>query len=109
MATYETLSAEDQATLAEATKHLRAVSGQTAKQLTAASVVSSMFTVGADAVLAQLDPGAVVPNTSGLGGAQPLTKEEIEALVASARGALTLLDTQAQRDARVKAAGINAL
>lgn len=64
------------------------------------------FTDNAAPILAALDAGAVIPNTSGLAGAQDLTKEQLTALknwIASISA-----DIETNKSILVKAIGVNA-
>jgi hypothetical protein len=58
-----------------------------------------------DPLLAELDPAAVIPNSTGLAGAKPMTAAEFLALQAMARGLVTL--AEANVAVIVKAIGIN--
>lgn len=56
-----------------------------------------------------LDAGEIVPNTSGLAGADDLTKEELVSLFNLLNSIRTTNDTTVNRQAMSKAAGINAM
>ena len=60
---------------------------------------------GAQDLLDSLDVAEVVPNTSGLAGAQSLTKEELGTLITGLTSFLTSYDTVAVRENVAKAGG----
>ncbi len=60
---------------------------------------------GAGDILDSLDAGEVVPNSSGIAGAQDLTKEEWVTLRAALNDFITTYDTVAIRELLAKASG----
>lgn len=62
----------------------------------------------ATGLITALDAGQVIPNTSGMAGADDLTREETVSLYNLLNGIRTTNDTAPNRAAMSKAAGINA-
>lgn len=109
MGLYANLSVEDKALLDEAVTQLRAFSGQINKLLRTGQALSDLVAAGAGTIVTSLDPLEVIPNTSGLSGAQPLTKEEVIEIYTDINNALTAYSSNAKRQLQTKAAGVNAV
>lgn len=109
MATYDSLTVEQKALLAEASNQLRAFSGQINLLLRTGQAVTDLVASGAGAIVTSLDASEVVPNASGLAGSQVLTKEEVIEIYGDINAALAVYSTAAKRQLQVKAAGVNAI
>ena len=107
MATYEELNQQDRLIVDNTTNLIRASCGEMAR------VFNHLAAIAADsnavALITSVDAGATIPNTSGLAGADDLTRAELVALYNVLDGIRTTNDTSANRAAWSKAAGINAL
>jgi hypothetical protein len=106
---YVDLSAEDKELLDTLVGQLRAQSGVINQYLARARTISDLFVAGGSTVVTSLDAAAVVPNKSGLAGAQALTKEEIEEILGDLNQAMNAYSTTAKRALQVKASGVNAI
>ncbi len=106
MATYAELSAEDRAVVDNTVNLIRASAGEMAR------VFNHMTPIAADTnavgLITGLDAGEIT-NTSGLAGADGLSKAEVVAVFQALDGIRSTNDTPANRAAWSKAAGINAL
>lgn len=106
---YDDLTTEEKNLVSEHTKQLRAFAGDTTSCLQKGQVLEDLFASATNAIIATLDAGALIPNTSNLAGAQSLTKEELQAMVTDVSAALTDFNTQTKRELRAKASGSRAL
>jgi len=84
---------------------LRPLSGEGARYLFDAGAVLLDYANYAAAIVASLDAGALVPNETGLAGAQPLAKEDIQALAADLQNLLAAYATPAKQALQAKACG----
>ena len=66
---------------------------------------SNEATGGMGDIVPTLDPGDVIPNSSGLAGAQPLTQTDWNALIAGLANFITTYDTLGTRQRIAQAAG----
>lgn len=107
MATYASLSTTDKAIVDNTTNLLRASAGELARILNRIKAITD--DTNATGLVTSLDNGQVIPNTSGLAGADDLTKEEVVSLYTLLNGIKTTYDTTQNRAALSKAAGINAI
>ena len=108
MATYDSLTNEQKDVLGEWDKQHRAFLGQLAKLIAVARALDAAAEAsgGADSIVASLDAGQIVPNSSGFAGAQNLTKEELQAIRAAGLADFLLTyDTDAVRRVIAKAKG----
>jgi len=106
MSTYAALSTSDKAIVQNTTQLLRSNSAAMARAFnTIAAIAGDTNAVG---LVTSLGNGEVVPNESGLAGADDLTKEEIVALYTTIKTIRDIYDLAANRAAWSKAAGINA-
>jgi hypothetical protein len=108
MVTYDSLSVEEQAQLQAWVNQFRSFATNfigkgvvTGRALDAARSASG----GAQDLIDSLDALEVVPNTSGLAGAQGLTKEELGALITGLSAFLASYDTTNVRENVAKAGG----
>ncbi len=76
MATYDSLTTEQKGTLQEWMNFVRALTGETARMNNHAVAAWDAYNTEASAIIASLDAGETIPNTSGLAGAVSVTKEE---------------------------------
>lgn len=109
MATYNDLTIEQRGILDDFINNQRAFAGQTQRTMNlCASILDAFAAQVSDLLDTITDPNEVIPNKSGLAGAGDLTKAEIAANIVSMQQALAAFNTDSQRQARVKFAGINA-
>tara|TARA_R110000824_G_scaffold6238_3_gene28886 strand:+ start:2848 stop:3135 length:288 start_codon:yes stop_codon:yes gene_type:complete len=80
-----------------------------AQQAHIAKVVTMGISETTSVILPQLDLDADIPNKTGLAGAQPLTRVDVEVLVAALQQVADTYDTDEDLELFVKAAGMNAL
>ncbi len=93
MATYASLTTEQKNILAAFTNNLRAWCGEMARTNNHADASNTSYNSFVTTILSSLDAGEIVPNTSGLPGAQSLTKEEVITLVSHQQNMLTDMST----------------
>lgn len=107
--TYDELTPEQKAILGAFERNFRGwVNSHISRGIVEARALeaAAASTGGASAILALLDAGQVVPNSSGIAGAHSLTKEELEAFIVAGLGDfLTTYDTVAVRRLAAKIAG----
>ncbi|HEX9768430.1 MAG TPA: hypothetical protein VGA50_04565 [Kiloniellales bacterium] len=107
MATYDSLSASDKAVVQNTVNLVRAGAGEIAK------VFNHLKAIADDSnavnLVLSIDIGQTIPNTSGLAGADDLTRTEVVDLFNLINGIRTTNDNASFRAAASKAAGINAL
>jgi len=106
MATYEELSAADKAVVDNTVNLIRAASGERARAWNRQRAIAS--DTNAVALVVSIDAGATIPNTSGLAGADDLTRAELVAAWNTLELDRTANDTPANRASFAKACGINA-
>lgn len=106
--TYTDLTVEQKADLSRYDLFLRGVFSSLSHLGRDADVEqwNTFATVNVDPVLAKLDPAELIPTTTGLGGAKPLTQAEFLQLQGIALQLRSLL--QNERALLVKAIGVNA-
>ena len=105
---YDDLTDEEKRVVDEMMTHLRSGAG-TAAQLSykAAQVIESADQTGANAAVNKLDPGAMVPNHTGLADSMPISADDVRAL-------LQIFGDVAQIEKNnsgllIRAAGVNAI
>lgn len=107
MATYNSLNAQDKLIVDNTVNLLRASAGEIAR------VFNHLVAIAGDsnavALVTSIDAGEVIPNTSGLAGADELTRTEVVALYTALNAIRTANDTAPNRAAWSKAAGINGM
>lgn len=107
MGLYEELSASDQGVVDNTVNLIRAGSGELAR------VYNHLAAIAADtnaiALVTSIDAGATIPNTSGLAGADDMTRSEVVAIYNLMDAIRQANDTASFRSQASKAAGINAL
>ncbi len=115
MASYASLSPEDQAILQNGVNMIRAAAGEICRHFNHQIALSQDANLLA--ILAQVDAGETIPNTSGLGGADSMTKQELSDLyvyIGKMRAVTGTYptgegDNAGFRAAASNAAGVNAL
>lgn len=107
MATYAELSPSDRAVVDNTVNLIRAAAGNKARAWNQQRAIAD--DTNAVALIVSIDPGGVIPNTSGLAGADDMTRNELVAVWAALEADRTANDTPANRASFSKAAGINAL
>jgi hypothetical protein len=107
MALYADLTDEQKSIVRDQVNQLRALSGQIARTIVQGKVVQ--IAVDADGglrdIVTSLDNGEVVPNESGLAGAQSLSKADLANLVAVLDALILANDVQATRELLAQANG----
>ena len=89
MATYDSLSNSDKNVLQNMTNMCRAWCGEQARSNNHADVINTDYNAQTSAIISSLDAEEVIPNTSGLAGANNLTKEELITLVSHMQNILS--------------------
>lgn len=107
MATYNSLSDSDKAVVQNTVNLIRAGSGEIAKVFNHLKAIDD--DPNAIALVTSVDASDTIPNTSGLAGADDLTRAEIVALYTILDGVRITTDDATFRAQASKAAGINAL
>jgi hypothetical protein len=107
MATYASLTQEQKDVLAAWERNTRGWFNTIARSLMEARALQAALDAsgGPREIVTSLDVGEEVPNSSGIAGAQNLTKQELAALVALIDGFITDFDVDAVRQNIAKAAG----
>ncbi len=93
MATYASLTVEQQNILQNHTNLLRAWAGEQARANNHGSAINSSYNAQVSTILSSLDAGEVIPQTSGLAGSASLTKEEVTTLTSHVQNMLTDMST----------------
>jgi hypothetical protein len=83
----------------------RASMGELSRTMSRFEILKAAYQGQIQPIVQLLDTDAVIPNTSGLRGAAAMTKAEMLALFADLNQLLTDYNTDAKKQARVKAAG----
>ena len=107
MATYAELSDSDKAVVQNVANLIRAGAGELGQIFNHIKAIAD--DTNATGLVTSIDAGETIPNTSGLAGADDLTRTELVALYNLLNGIRTTHDTAANRAAMSKGAGINAL
>lgn len=108
MATYNSLTQEEKDILAAWERNLRGfANGILATGIIQARTLDAArsATGGAQDILDTLDPGEVIPNSSGIAGAQNLDTAEMATLITGLTNFLSTYDTLGTRQNLAKAAG----
>jgi hypothetical protein len=106
MATWAELTQEQRDVYQAWERNLRAVAGEQARVNNHWDVINTVYNAQILAILADLDDNTVVPNSSGLGGAQALDSDaEAVTIMSHGQGILTNYNTTAHRQLWAKAAG----
>jgi hypothetical protein len=108
MVTYDSLTDDEKQVLAAWERNMRAwIGGIIGKGVSTGRVLDAAHDSngGAGDILPQLDPGEVVPNSSGIAGAQDLDTAEWTTMVNALKAFLVAYDTNAARQNVTKAAG----
>jgi hypothetical protein len=116
MATYASLTQGEKDLLAAFTNSLRAWTGEQARTNNHADASNTSWIASVSTLVGSLDASEVIPNTSGLAGAEDLTKEEVTTLVSHQQNMMTNMSTHTSgfntttlRQAWSKACGANNL
>ena len=107
MATYDSLSPADKAVVDNTVNLIRAGSGEMAKVFNHLKAIAD--DTNAVALVTSIDAADTIPNTSGLAGADDMTRAEMVALYNILDGVRVATDDASFRAQASKAAGINAL
>lgn len=98
------LTPEQQASLNAWMRLYRAAAGELARVNNHIEVVNTEYNGTTSAILALLDNADVIPNSSGLDGAEPMTKEDVILVMSYLQGAQTY-NTAPHRQNIAKACG----
>ena len=109
MALYDGLTREQKGLLQAFLNNVRAWSGEQARVNNHGEAINTDYTAQVSAIIASLDAGEIIPNSSGLAGAASIVKEDLMSVVAHIQGVLTTYNTPEHREAWVKMAGANNL
>jgi hypothetical protein len=116
MATWASLTPQQQATVQATVNLLRPYLGALSHELNTANDIGIQYGAGSQAIVATLAGTEIIPNTSGLAGAQDLTQSQFMSLItvlltigATANGATGSYNTPFYRNLYMLAAGINAV
>jgi len=101
---FSDLTAEQQATLADYVRLLRAWCGEQARTNNHADALNSQY-AQIQTILGELQSADVVTDGSGLSGAMSLTAGEITSMTAQMQGILAAYNSEGLRQAWAKAAG----
>ena len=107
MATYNSLDSTDRAIVDNTTNLVRGAVSEMARIWNRIKAIADDS--NAVGLVTSLDAGQVIPNTSGLAGADDLTKEELVELYNLLNGIRNTNDTLANRQKMSKSSGINAM
>jgi len=108
MATYDSLTQPEKDLIAVWERNFRGwINGIISKGIVQGRALDAAYDAsdGPGTILATLDAGEVIPNSSGIAGAQDLDTAELATLVAGFNAFLTTYDTLAVRQNAAKAAG----
>ena len=100
--TYDELSAEDKAVIDNFTNTMRGASGEAARLMNHLEAIQDDS--NAIGIFQQLT--GMIPNASGLAGADSMDKDEIQAVYTDFNSMTTVHNIQANREAWTKMAGI---
>ena len=105
---YDQLTDEEKRVIDEMMTHLRSGAG-TAAQLSnkAAQVIESADQTGANSAINKLDPGALVPNHTGLADSMAISADDVRALL-EIFGDVAQIEKQ-NSGLLIRAAGVNAI
>lgn len=104
---YSELSQTDRAIVDNTVNLIHAAVGEKGKAWNRVKAIAD--DTNAVALVTSIDAGAVIPNTSGLAGADDLTRTEVVALYNLLNNDRAANDTAQNRAAMAKGAGINAM
>ncbi|RLB62488.1 MAG: hypothetical protein DRH08_12375 [Deltaproteobacteria bacterium] len=108
MATYDSLTAEEKVIVEAFERNFRGWINGLATTLIQARALDAAYDAGggAGSIVATLDNGEDIPNTSGIAGAQPLEQNtDFAVLIAGLNAFLATYDTVATRQRMAQAAG----
>ena len=107
MATYDSLITADKAVVQNTVQLIRAVSGAVGRQFNTLNAIAD--DTNAINLILSVDAGEVIPNESGLAGADDMTRSELSEIWLDFIAMQTSHDTSGNRALWSKAAGINSL
>lgn len=107
MGLYSELDPQDKAIVDNTTNLIRGACGELAGIWNRIKAIAD--DTNATGLVMGLDTGEIIPNTSGLAGADDLTKDEVVEMFQLLNGIRTTNDTTTNRNKMSKAAGINAM
>lgn len=116
MATWNSLTAQQQQTVQDVATPARALAGEFAQLCNKAKDLGLAYNNGAAAILATVTGSELIPNDSGLAGAQSITRDQLVNLIgyyttigATPDGSSGSYNTNYHRAVYLAAAGINAV
>lgn len=100
MATYAELTQDEKDDIQFVVNQIRAHYGSLARFLLVLDTIRiDAMARGVPALITGLNAGEVIPNTSGLGNAEDLTKEQVDQAITDMNNILTTYNTDARRQA----------
>ena len=110
MATWAELTQEQRDVYQAWERSLRAIAGEQARVNNHWEVLNTAYNAQIQAILVSLDNNTIIPNSSGLVGAQGLDSDaEAVVIMAHGQSILTNYNTSGHRELWAKAAGLNNL
>ena len=104
MATYDSLSAEDKAVVDNCTNVMRSTAGEIARTFNHMAAIAE--DANATAIFGTLDGAEIIPNRSGLAGADSMTKAQLQAVFVDFVAMQTTHNTTAAREVWTQMCGI---
>lgn len=86
--TFEELRPEQQQAVLAFMLQFRPIVGENARALRALQGLVAVWGAAAGPLIAQLDPSAIIPDSTGLAGAQPLTAADVSGMMAGNKQAI---------------------
>lgn len=106
MASYDSLTDDQKAQVQAFMDVYRPLLGNIARMFTKIQQMDDAWTGGISAILDILDTGTVLQTTTGLNGAAPLVVDAVKGTIADLEAALAGFNTLANRQAYIRAAGL---
>lgn len=108
MTTYNNLTAEEKKNLKEFATIIRPLAGQVGKLMLTFKDTILTYNSIIKPIIDSLDTGEIIPNETGLAGAQPVDKQIIVDFITAITTVETGFNTDTNRSDWIKLAGINA-
>jgi hypothetical protein len=105
MATYDSLTTEQKALVQAFLNFARGWCGEQARTNNHGEAANDDYNAQVSAILATLDDGEIIPNTSGLAGAASINENDLISVVSHIQGIQTNYNTSAHRQLWTKMAG----
>ena len=105
MAAYSTLTPSQQAIITSDLSNVRALLGQLGKFLATVQAYDTTWTAQTKVIATSLDSGTVIPDSTGLAGAGPITTDQYQQAMALLEGLLGAAFTPAMQQLIVQFCG----